>query len=125
MTQPTQEELKEFWEWCGFKHEVPEIAQIAKKEAEVIGQKNIERFDIEQWYIPGKYCGAMPPLTLDNLFRWARPDSSVEFTYDQCTSFARIYKNFEKCTGYSSLKSDNPEAVALFQAIQQARGLVK
>jgi len=68
MNNPTDEQVKEFWEWCGFKHDVP-FPELAKRK-DIL---NPERFTKEQWYIPGAYCGSVPDIDLNNLFKYAVP----------------------------------------------------
>lgn len=68
MNEPTQEQIKKFWEWCGFKHTVP-FPELAKQE----DIPRPERFTKEQWYIPGIYCGSEPPIDLNSLFKYAVP----------------------------------------------------
>ena len=63
-----EEQIKKLWEWCGFKHERP-FAALAKTNID-----NPERFNLEQWYIRGVYCGDIPELTLDNIFKYAVPN---------------------------------------------------
>jgi hypothetical protein len=61
----TQEELKRFWEWCGFKyHTYPEHWYLGK--IEIYGTR---------WITPdGKYALLdVPILNLDNLFEYAVP----------------------------------------------------
>ena len=54
MNEPTQEELKRFWEKCGFKH--------------FYGDSG------EGWIYPDECCyQLLPPLTLDNLFKYGWP----------------------------------------------------
>ncbi len=60
--QPTQAQLQELWEWCGFK---------------IRGETEGEKL----WYAPDGIvfnCGA-PPLDLNNLFKYAIPKLKSEF----------------------------------------------
>ena len=52
MNEPTEEQIKELWEWCGF---------------------GIDGVGI--WHCPDGITelGGMPKVTLDNLFKWAVP----------------------------------------------------
>jgi hypothetical protein len=71
MKEPTQEIIKEFWEWCGF-------------HLETDGRKGYHwegGFRFHDWLTPagetsesaiGKK-GMLPPIDLNNLFKWAVP----------------------------------------------------
>ena len=51
--EPTEEETKRFWEWCGFKH---------------------DRGMYAEWTYPtGEILTGEPPIDLNNLFKWAVP----------------------------------------------------
>jgi hypothetical protein len=60
MKEPTQEVIKEFWEWYGFEH---------------IGGYTIE------WIAPdGQTClDVLPPIDLNNLFKWAVPKVQTRY----------------------------------------------
>ena len=52
MTEPTKEQIKELWEWCGF------------------------AISGERYYLPGitvTYLIGQPRIDLNNLFKWAVP----------------------------------------------------
>lgn len=66
--ESTQKQLEKFWEKCGFKHNVP-FPELSERQ----DIPNPERFLVEQWYIAGIYCGKIPDLTIDNLFKYAVP----------------------------------------------------
>lgn len=65
--QPTREQIRKFWEWCGFKwHDVPKVPGTS------------------YWTKPnGKFHGFEPPrIDLNNLFKYAVP----KLTYFQLES---------------------------------------
>ena len=75
MEEPTEKQIKEFWEWCGFRHNVPSPKLAKRKDIPHPG-----RFLKEQWYIHSgfadvkeDYCGGRPPIDLNNLFKYAVP----------------------------------------------------
>lgn len=87
MDKPTHEQIKEFWEWCGFTSKI-----VKRKSADFNGiyygqdgtfHKLPELYDVELWYEP-KMQGlpnedkwfarnGLPTLDLNNLFRYAVP----------------------------------------------------
>lgn len=88
-----QEEIRKFWEWCG-------VAKIKRG-----------------WKFPNGdvLIDVDPPITLDNLFKYAVPKlNSMELTYqtpDRYTALAR--QHTEKWF------SDKDPAQALYQAIRE------
>jgi hypothetical protein len=58
MNKPTEEQLKEFWEWCGFREVLGSMG------VKVLIPPDKNRFDA---------TGADLLLTLDNLFKYAVP----------------------------------------------------
>lgn len=60
--QPTQEKIKEFWEWCGFHYQ-----KLTDLEPRYRHEGNL------RWVYPTGDVGVLPPLDLNNLFRYAVP----------------------------------------------------
>lgn len=111
--KPTDEQIKEFWEWCGF----------------------VDTFEGDTgayyWTAPndGGYGVDLPPIDLNNLFRWAVPKLQdkgymVELYAFECKDFrVRIYN-----VTYSApeswrdpiveVKNEDP-ALSLFWAIYE------
>lgn len=59
MPEPTQEQIKEFWEWCGFAYDEKD------RGSTWVGGK---------WkYGTGYSWTELPPIDLNTLFRWATP----------------------------------------------------
>ena len=119
---PSQEELKEFWEKCGFKHpnieKAPWLVPLGENPNEL-------------WVYPDdlNYARIDPPeLTLDNLFKYAVPklipkgsQGGVEFRfYPGGTS---CILTLEDETGFNEaeyfLDGSNNPAIALYQAIKE------
>ena len=66
--EPTREQIKEFWEWCGFKIElIPYSNGVGHWEHEVliIYPDGIEKYRIS--------TGDYPDIDLNNLFKYAVP----------------------------------------------------
>ena len=62
MKRPTQEQIERFWEWCGFKFQtLKELKPQYRHEAN------------RRWLYPTGETGGLPPIDLNNLFRWAVP----------------------------------------------------
>ena len=56
MREPTESEVRRFWEWCGFKR------KLSASE------------NPHYWIDPeGKALSQLPPIDLNNLFQWAVP----------------------------------------------------
>ena len=95
-TRPSENEIREFWDWCGFKHDVP-FPELAKRK----DIPNPERFTKEQWYIHDgivkgaiPYCGSMPPIDFNFLWKYSIPRLCKKYQgyhlllhdwVDQCT----------------------------------------
>ena len=104
--KPTDEQVKEFWEWCGFKYDtmLPTRAFF--------------------WKDPAGLCAiSLPPIDLNNLFKHAVPicinkASMVELSYS-----AGGYRGGVECIakiGKGRIKvAYNDPALALFWAIYE------
>ncbi len=117
MSEPTKEQIQWFGEQCGFKHNIP-FPELAKR-------KDIphpERFEKEQWYIPGIYCGSEPELDLNNLFKYAVPVFIAKVMAEQeCScdfAYAVLFKRW-----LQELELDIPNATGtLFKVLYKALG---
>jgi hypothetical protein len=118
MKEPTQEEIKELWEWCGFVR-VP-----------------CHRDCVPHWHYPdGKVASlldGLPPIDLNNLFKYAVPKlqdegNNVElYAYEHKGYMATVYRDCFSQRGsdgfdpfleqISQVKNDDP-TLALFWAI--------
>jgi len=129
MTEPTKEQQQVFWEWCGFKHGVPELARqllkIKNRQYINVSTTYPEKFLKEQWYIPGVYCGEMPDVDLDNLVTYAVPKVictdgySLHLIYNVSHCEAHIQPHYAELKFYSA--SDKDLAHALFWVLDQVR----
>lgn len=101
--QPTQEQTKEFWEWCGFMLE---------------GIPNDIGFC---WAYPpdGKCRKKLPPIGLKNLFKWAVPGLGFDIRFIEW-----VDGDFEvellkgEHTRVATAKDKDP-ALALFWALRK------
>ena len=114
--KPTQEQLERFWKGYGFKHQdyVPSFGNLPEQK--------------EAWLYPdGSMCflssfgtaTGLPPITLDNLFKYAVPEAyptSISFDYTKKSYECRI----KKFRG-SYLGKGKSEELALFWALDKVR----
>ena len=118
------DELKDFWEWCGFKW-------IQKKEDMIFGPIPQYHWNlIAHWQYPdGHNHEELPALTLDNLFKWAVPklgfvEISILSDPPKETSGVGYYVSIRSSThqvlGHSLTWFPDP-AQALYEAIQKRR----
>ncbi len=116
MTEPTQEQIKEFWEWCGF-----EEVQYLDKRGKVCGT---------HWAHPlaiGGGSGSLPVLDLNNLFKYAVPIAikklvELNLRYYIWTETKAIYYLFQAWEiEYKSRKRSFEEALfwAIWEVIKQ------
>ena len=96
--KPTEEQIKKFWERCGFIFEKT-------------GQRHIpELFEVYQWRYPdGEHYDKLPPIDLNNLFEYAVPKTK---TYDYLIDWA-----IQTAHAYVDNRSGYDPALALFWAI--------
>ena len=69
--EPTQEQIKEFWEWCGFTHFIVEDIPWHKKPEDY---QRIYWYANNHWIYPnGSKQKDPPPIDLNSLFKYAVP----------------------------------------------------
>lgn len=68
MNIPTEEQIKEFWERCGFKWRAYASAYV--------GEVVMKVHDATWVYPDGETHFKLPPIDLNNLFRWAVPKAN-------------------------------------------------
>ena len=117
MTEPTREQIKKLWEWCGFKE---------------VFSKELWRFERYKetnhwWSAPnGRRFDELPPVDLNNLFKYAVPkllpkhDFSIYWVLD-VDAQQGAWAISMSCRGYGKngiirLRDKDP-ALALFWAI--------
>ena len=104
--EPTQEQLKKFWEWCGFKWII-----------DIHSNYWSETQDYSHWKNPdGKDC-KFPDITLDNLFKYAVP-KLVRYKLECADMMNKTHRAtfWTGATTYVEVDSNKPE-LALFWAI--------
>jgi hypothetical protein len=86
MNEPTKEQIKEFWEWCGFCYRyVPYGSLQARELPESTDMTDTDKLCLTD---PNGWESEYPSFELNNLFKWAVPKllklgmHSVEFVYD-------------------------------------------
>jgi hypothetical protein len=111
MKEPTQEQIKEFWEWCGFKR-LPQGNRYYHFELTT---------KVMDWQAPtGETMPYLPRIDLNNLFKWAVP--KLQQTGREVGIIAREASGFEAkvlhiSPQWSSIGRDEDPALALFWAI--------
>ena len=110
MKESTQEQVKELWEWCGFEERHNPGSYMDVTIAETV------------WFDPkGSKCGILPPIDLNNLFRWAVPKLQKDGWLISLRGHE--FKGYDALLEYvpkdlSLVRADNDDpALALFWAI--------
>ena len=107
MNEPTEEQIKEFWERCGFTKRISDG-----------GHGYI--YGLEYWSYPGSLSSITEPLPIDlnNLFKWAVPklDYAKVVTND-APSGDRFYNGKAMSEGRWGACTEDDPALALFWAI--------
>ena len=94
MNKPTNEQIEEFWEWCGWNWEVspPNICELGS---------------IRYYHLAGKESrfDGYPDVDLNNLFRWAVPKmdyAEINYDYRQSEVLGKGYKETHSDFIYSA-----------------------
>jgi len=99
MKEPTREQLREFWEWCGFEL----VAGVA----------------VPYWLYPDgrpiTRSDDVPRLDLNNLFKWAVPKLTGCHLYAHREKGIRMWTSY--VNGETIEATDDDPALALFWAI--------
>jgi hypothetical protein len=113
---PTKEEIKEFWEWCGFE--------------KIIYLDTSNKPCASHWVHPmalGGGCSELPEINLNNLFKYAVPkmasiqqfqSAEINIRYQGNWWVKLIPKSLMGCDYDENTNNDNL-ALALFWAIQK------
>ena len=104
MKEPTAEQIKEFWGWCGFRF------KLSASE------------NPHYWLDPlGKALPVLPPIDLNNLFKWAVPKLNESGLKLRMLGQKRDRKTFFCAIGSNNLprmyKENKDPALVLFWAI--------
>jgi len=107
MKEPTQEQLKEFWEWCGFGlscYGMGVAWHIYNKDLYSVVEDDQEPYE------------ALPPIDLNNLFKYTVPklEECHLITFKQGKYFA-----IAKLKGRVTDATNDDPALALFWAIYE------
>ena len=128
MNKPTEEQIKELWEWCGLIHinnlEPPDVIQVSNScEAMILDRP------VNGWYLPMGFepdnpkrlvsVKDYPTIDLNNLFQWAVPklgeDLEIELFIPSVNWFCQIKKRTTIIATSNGYHKD--PALALFWAI--------
>ncbi len=104
---PTQEELKKFWEWCGFEY----------RHEEIVDASSMKVFVTSSWL--NSVETSIPDLTLDNLFKYAWRKAIGKLQYLNHWTYRQAEKHLFQLW-QDSLKTDDYED-ALFWALDKVR----
>ena len=74
--EPTDEQIKEFWGRCGFKY-IRNIDNISFFTGEKVSE-------VEQWEYPDGNYNVLPPIDLNNLFKYGPEYQQVIFQPGYC-----------------------------------------
>ena len=112
MDKSTQEQIKEFWEWCGFKYvRVDDIPWHKKPEDYLTNYW----YANNHWVYPdGSKNKDAPPIDLNNLFKYAVP--KLHNDYKIWLTYFPEFDTYNAQIGDSSISLKDP-ALALFWAI--------
>ncbi len=97
--QPTQEQIKEFWEECGF-----HFQDLSELKPQYRHEGN------RRWVSPLGEIGGLPDLDLNNLFKYAVPKLKSEYRNWKST----LHDWIDKLTG-----DTEKDTVSLFRIIQE------
>lgn len=110
----SEERLKRFWEWCGFKARY--IQHCTREQAgKHLGTRTFAGYE----YPSGEHRIKLPELTLNNLFKWAVPRVAAYNLYNfvpEVSHFACVMGDPE---GDWRCANDTDPATALFLAIEK------
>lgn len=104
-------ELKEFWEWCGF-----------RLEKQRSGSMGWTYPPVPSVYAPmGLVRAVLPDLDLNNLFKYAVPKAVAKIAHAFKLSIQSAYKELFRWWLEELLKDPAEPAQALYQAINKLR----
>jgi len=112
--QPTEEQVKKFWEWCGFRYRyIPYGSLQARELPEYPDIADAQKYCLTD---PNSCESDYPELDLNSLFKWAVPkvlESGIDVTV---TAYRTSPVKWQADLGYLMHTELDP-ALALFWAI--------
>ena len=115
MNKPTDEQIREFWEWCGFKYS--HSARSKNFYTGALGR------NVRFYSYPDGDVGEIPPIDLNNLFKYAVPNVKwIQLSVGHAGLYiaqVRLYSD-NKESFKKALCEDKDPALALFWAIWEA-----
>lgn len=79
--KPTSEQIKEFWEKCGFKSRL-----VWSDPADIGGRHQFKVWDYPDGNGVTQHLSTNPPIDLNNLFKYAvKEDWEIHFYFDNCS----------------------------------------
>ena len=108
--KPTQEQVKEFWEWCGFTTKKTRVHDFGDKYTMAT-----------HWHSPDNkkvWFGCIPEANLDNLFKYAVPKVKVITLTNVFKDWTATVNQGEMIKGkVKAIGESQDPALALFWAI--------
>jgi len=102
--KPTQEQIKEFWEWCGFRHFV-----------ETKYSRSVEKWEYPKPYGVKRDRSYLPDIDLNNLFKYAVPKIREQLK-DEYLGFSDLMIRW-----MSDILDSKDPTLALFRALDKVR----
>lgn len=105
--QPTEAQLKEFWEWCGCKYEnydSPAFPHMGGAWIDPNGKTIMDENGFTN----------LPPLDLNNIFKWAVPQFTIKFGIAKTRELLHCWVN----EAYMSLPSANELRLLIWEVIK-------
>ena len=112
MNEPTEEQIKKFWEWYGWRR-VPEGKKAFHYEC---CQK------VMNWYAPDnqeRSYKSLPPIDLNNLFEWAVPNTIKEIMEKWKITYNQARRKLVRWWLEEMERVNQKDELALFWAINK------
>lgn len=115
--QPTEQQVSEFWKWCGFTRSTHPLATYYENRPR-------ESVEVSCWVTPtGETipCG-LPDIDLNNLFKYAVPKAIVKICQIFKVDIQSAYKTLFSWWLDKMFNETNDTIEALFWALWQIKG---